>query len=575
MVPWCIAPRIIGMLLLCLLLQLPLATTSTRLTSNQREALEQVLLDRPLRFSVSSDGRGGGNQDATRRVQQDSSSPPPACDEVLETWNVSQVMDGLQTYIDSSGSTALQSVLFPLIKYGVQIRKICASCSDPASILATSTDFCSSDAYGSDVTFSGLAMIPLQEEDLTVIPGRLILNMYARGTRASSEPSTEWQGSDSTPELLYTLVVTVVTGCVSLLPDYMGYGESLGTAYRSYIVNKSYQTSSVPLAVRLHQLLQVESQNTTRLSNGAVVNGYSEGGYAAVSIANALNSVGIDILYVQAGGAPIAIASTQLLRTLKRIDQGTFPPENFFFLALLGSAFSSTNPDLANYQKGQDLLDRSYRNRTVQLVNTGSTSAVVNNFIYDLNGDDPTVLFSSELTNFTRTALAAGDTKPCGPDSSLPGKPEFLCAALEDQDLTQTVLDTTFPIQFCHSPDDVLVDYGNVPNVSLNDKLSLSVVSGSHFEAGGACLTQALLWFLNPDLDNYLAQNDQDFLAGSKQDPGAAPNGGSPTSSTTKAPAPSPTKGAGDPTSSAVLAPALAWLPSVCGVLSGLAAFIL
>jgi hypothetical protein len=288
----------------------------------------------------------------------------------------------------------------------------------------------------------------------------------------------------------------------------MGYGDSLGSAYRSYIVNKSYQTSTVPLVFRTAEILREETWTATRMSNAAVVAGYSEGGYAAVSVATALREAGMQVLAAHAGGAPLAISSTQLLSVAARISNGTFPVENYFFESLLGSAYSSTNPDVLNYGTGHDMLNKLYRNDTVRMVNSAnSTSEALNTYIYDLPGEDPMVLFDPGYVNWTQTALALGDTDPCRSTdpllSSSGSKPVELCAALQDNDLTETVLNATFPIRLCNSPDDVLVDYGNAPNVSLNDNLDLFVASGSHVEAGGTCLVQIVLWFLGPDFTSF------------------------------------------------------------------------
>jgi pimeloyl-ACP methyl ester carboxylesterase len=397
---------------------------------------------------------------------------------------------------------------------------------------------------------SGLAIFPLTNSSgaaaaPTIEPGNRVLYVYGRGTRVASGPSQEWTDEvsslSSSPEVLLSILVTALTGCVVALPDFMGYGDSLGSTYRSYIVNKSYQTSTVPLVFRAAEILREETGTSTRLSNAAVVAGYSEGGYAAVSVAAALEEVGMEVLATHAGGAPLAISSTQLMRTAERISNGSFPVENYFFASLLGSAYSSTNPDVLNYGTGHDMLSELYRNETVQMVNSASiTAETLNTYIYDLPGEDPMALYDPAYVNWTQTALALGETDPCRSTdpllSSNARKPVELCAALQNNDLTETVLNATFPIRLCHSPDDVLVDFGNVPNVSLNDNLDLMVASGSHLEAGGTCLVQVVLWFLGPNFTNFDADAAPTFGAG---DQGGSP-AHSPSRPFTSQPAPSP-----------------------------------
>jgi hypothetical protein len=109
--------------------------------------------------------------------------------------------------------------------------------------------------------------------------------------------------------------------------------------------------------------------------------------------------------------------------------------------------------------------------------------------------------------------------------------PTELCAALVDNDLTQTVLSATHPVRLCHSPDDVLVDFGNVPNTSLNPNLELTLASGSHLEAALFCLTQVVLWYLSPDFVDFNPETAATFVGSSEGggDGGSGSPGGSPT----------------------------------------------
>jgi hypothetical protein len=171
-----------------------------------------------------------------------------------------------------------------------------------------------------------------------------------------------------------------------------------------------------------------------------------------------------------------------------------------------------------------------------------------------------------------RVAVALNETTPC--NSSNPAvsdiAPKELCAALVDNDLTQTVLSAKHPVRLCHSPDDVLVDFGNVPNTSLNDNLELSLASGSHVEAAFVCLTQVVLWCLSPDFVDFDPETAPAF-AGSSE--GLTPGGGNGEEG--ESPVGSPTM---SPTESTSSGPASlpSWKKhSLVALLSGLAVHLL
>jgi hypothetical protein len=420
--------------------------------------------------------------------------PAPACNDILDEYSkedakqiVGRILDGLNL------DQVIKQIILAQIKYGVQVRKICAACTDFEPI----SGFCTESDYGSDVTHSGLTLIPLEESGTSILAGTLIPAIYCHGTRTDSQPSTEWAGSEtSVGEVMLNLMITVTQGTAGLLPDYMGYGESLGKAFRGYIVKKSYQTSTIPLVKKISKLFEEETGCTTALADAAVVMGYSEGGYAAVAVAEALKSMDIDIIQVEAGAGPYSISSVQIYYIVKNIDDGTFTLPKRFYLALFGSAYSSTYEDLSNYEL-QNILSAEYRDKIVGLVNTGASEATLNNNIPISN---PLVIMNEAMVKFIRSAIAAGEIDPCSPFASpIPGRSEVLdiCKALVEQDLRAALESVEYPVRFCHSTDDVLVDYRNIPNVTKNPMyLTVNLKKGPHYEAGAECLTDSFLFFL-------------------------------------------------------------------------------
>jgi hypothetical protein len=198
--------------------------------------------------------------------------------------------------------------------------------------------------------------------------------------------------------------------------------------------------------------------------------GYSEGGYAAVVVAEALKSMDIDVIQVEAGGGPYSISSVNMFHTVKNIDDGTFPLPARSFLALFGSAFSSTYEDLSNYDL-QNLLSADYRDEIVRLVNTGASRETLDS---NIPISDPLVILDEVTVNFFRGAVAAGEIDPCSSSASpIPGSSEvlYICKTLVEQDLRAALESVEYPVRFCHSIDDVLVDIRNSPNVTKNPSL--------------------------------------------------------------------------------------------------------
>lgn len=143
----------------------------------------------------------------------------------------------------------------------------------------------------------------------------------------------------------------------------------------------------------------------------------------------------------------------------------------------------------------QNALNAENRDALVSLDNNGSNTNILNGYL-NVTGDVLSVI-NHEWRNFTYLALQTNNTDPCSPNSTLPGKPIYLCNAFREQDLTDTLLAATFPVQLCATKTDLLVNFGNVPDISLNPTyLSLHVATGTHEQAGAECLMQIFMFFL-------------------------------------------------------------------------------
>jgi hypothetical protein len=107
------------------------------------------------------------------------------------------------------------------------------------------------------------------------------------------------------------------------------------------------------------------------------------------------------------------------------------------------------------------------------------------------------------IATFQR-ALVNGEADPCV-TSVVEGESDLLCKALKDQDLFETVLQTPYPVVLCHSTEDTLVSFDNMPTaaeIDGNDLLDLERVTGGHETAGGICFARNLLFYV-ANIENY------------------------------------------------------------------------
>ena len=427
----------------------------------------------------------------------------PACNEVIELLTVSQISQMLTDITEREGPNALRALLATFsqseLQYDVQVYRICASCNDVTSTSTVFEEFCGPDDFGSDVPFSGLLMIPLDASGARPV-GTLKGMLHMHGTSTNEVPSIQWNGVDTDSTIQIQLGVASA-GSAVILPDYMGYAESSETTFKSYMVRESYETSVIPLWLFTQQLLRDETDCMTALGDAVYILGYDEGGYSSVVAANALHRMGVTVIAVFSGGAPYQMGSQALLRIVQGIDEGTFPSNRRELLALLGSAYSSTYPDLANYQQGQDLLSDLALTSLIESLQNGDSEDTIRMAISET---DPLSIYNADFVSFARRAINEQNFDPCSSDTLDAEPVNFLCEALKDNDLTEILMNAIYPITICHSPADELISFDNVPDVSQNSFLSYVPATGSHDEAEEYCILTGAVFSFSGVFQTYI-----------------------------------------------------------------------
>jgi hypothetical protein len=443
----------------------------------------------------------------------------PACGDILATLTKDDVVtvarNALAGRADSNTLAAIDFLLVPSITYGVQVRKVCSSCADHEEGCGQS-----STSYGWNQTHSGLLFLPLEPvstiESVVLKQGMSLWHILCHGTRASTleVPSNEWvdvsaDASGATPdaEIAVSLIFTATAGTVGVMPDYMGYAESRlrnetgepEGLFRAYLVRQAYATATLPLVYESRLVVKNFSDCQSAVSDKALLVGYSEGGFAAASLANDMFGLGFDIVSLQAGGAPFRLSSEQVLTSFEQVRNGSFQLSQRYYISLLGSAFSSTYRDLPNFGTSQNMLDPTVREQVVALVHSGAERSELNS----LNSpEDPLSILSPALTAAMEQALDNGESDPCK-TSAVVGESDLLCRSLQEQDLTSVLEASTYPVTICHSPDDDIIPISNLPDFAANSLLGFSESSGAHSSAAIPCfLNSVVFWANNENFDD-------------------------------------------------------------------------
>mmetsp|Transcript_36584 Transcript_36584/g.88669 ORF Transcript_36584/g.88669 Transcript_36584/m.88669 type:complete len:598 (-) Transcript_36584:30-1823(-) len=438
------------------------------------------------------------------------------CGAVVGTLTISEIKSKL---LSSSGvPTSASGFSIFLVKHDVQARKICASCQDyqdaaandvsqnsllPTPRNITWQQYCGESAYGSNATVSGLLLVPIDENgDLIEGPMAGHLAAHQSLTETFSQiPSETFDQFDKH----WLSIVAASSGKIAIEPDYLGYGES-SDFFKSFLIRPAYATATLPLWQSAVEMIAQESECRSYLKSVAYVTGYGEGAFAALSIADALYSTfNVQIVKASVGGGPYRLGSLALPRLVDSINEKKMSSDQYYLLALLASAYSSTNTWPANYGHNQDLLDATYRDRIVSLVQEGGS---VDSILESLPAK-VTDIIDPGFFSWMKNMAVQGEYMGClaGP----PIEPDFnghFCLALLENDLTNVLHDTEYDIDLCHSPDDEVFHIDNLPPqlnadvTTRNPRLTRQLASGSHDSAYRFCsqlaITEGL--FTNPRL---------------------------------------------------------------------------
>ena len=225
------------------------------------------------------------------------------------------------------------------LKHDVVVSKVCLSCADVVSYAESMENsnkedniflddspfgfqtYCGKDSYGYNAVHSALVFAPADPNggEGAILPGKLRGFVFNRSTKFGVlEDMTLFPQSiganiqDPTIngfkkfQLYRDYAIPLLAaskGAVSIMPDNLGYGESV-TTNRPYMQPTPYMQAITLSWLATEQFLLDTTCQMTRLDSYATITGYSEGGYASIVGALALKLFGVRILSAHVGGVP-------------------------------------------------------------------------------------------------------------------------------------------------------------------------------------------------------------------------------------------------------------------------------
>lgn len=421
--------------------------------------------------------------------------PSYSCGEVIATLSSDETKDYIREQYP-----LLYLPSFFLTFTPVQIRKICSSCNEIKELNVYDDEvfnkYCGSTIHGNDIVHSGLVVYPMEtcREDsriYTFQSGEMPGFIFSSSTFVNTSESPSELGLSSY-YTLFGILGASLSNAISIIPDFMGYGESTGLIDRGYLIKDSYVTSTLPLWIKVKSDIFDESGGKSSLIDTVAFAGYSEGGYASTALSDGFYSLGIEVIKTFAAGAPFKMSSVLISSAIEKQDNGIDNSLYRFVYLMTGASFSSTYPGMANYNVDQDFIASQY-------IDPANPSENVLEWLreddideFELNArlsDGWDYLVKPEFLEFFRDAIKTNTKEPCLTNYQV-GFNDKLCDALLNNDLTEILETATYNIQLCHSPFDDLVDIENLPDFSRNPNLDYTFSFGDHLVAAAVCLNE-------------------------------------------------------------------------------------
>jgi hypothetical protein len=268
------------------------------------------------------------------------------------------------------------------------------------------------DEAGNTVSVSGLMVVPVGLPSVVYDTLGLSLVSDDHGTIFANKEAPSVIASTNNIPSGSSILLTSLGGFVTLQPDYIGFGDSLGH-YHPFILKKSLADATIDF---IHAAKTFAQNNHINLNGQLFLTGYSEGGYAAMATLEKIESTGT--LHV-AMAAPMAGPYTVegLATTVLSTPTLSVPS----FMANVGYAYAKA------YNKNiVTVINQPYASKLGTLFNGTLTRTEIDPQLTSTttgaNGLFDSVFVNSVLTNPTnwfRQATRANDVYNWAPTTTI------------------------------------------------------------------------------------------------------------------------------------------------------------
>lgn len=459
-------------------------------------------------------------------------------DDIIPKEVVLAILEGFVDALNLGDLTAVVKMQLPgLALYDIRARKVCTTCEDMNAVWEENNkcvdgEPCTSKAFASEVmpycvegsfasgrTMSGLLLEPIDPTTKEPIVGKVATTLYNFPTDPNpfNVPSEmlPYNPATSDPTMMGAMAVSSA-GTYTLIPDVLGNGEDWGST-RSFMVKALYQASAIPLMLKVKDDVE-KTYICTELDKRIAIVGFSEGGYAAVAVADAIDRLDDDYVhtYTGVGGAPLKTSSAQQRATVEMYEGTYIAP---FFAGRLGNSFSSTNGDLVNTNLADTDIQQNFASEkfldpydqtknAVEWAKAGLDSQEILALMTPTGPNERwSDMMNQDFVEMVVNSWNANNTDPCNSEFKTDSI-DKLCEALIENDVYDIIQNIDYPVTICHSPNDDIIFYSNVPNVTMNDNLmmledtpligAILKPTGSHYESFFSCLMGFIVPYMSP-----------------------------------------------------------------------------
>jgi hypothetical protein len=252
--------------------------------------------------------------------------------------------------------------------------------------------YITTDEEGIEVAVSGLMIVPTGLPSIVTEQIGLSLVSDDHGTIFANAEAPGVIGEKTSAPDGSAIILTALSGFVTLQPDYIGFGDS-NDHYHPYVLKKSLANATVDF-IRVARKFAID--NDIKLNGQLFLTGYSEGGYAALATLQKIEQEGLW------GEMPVALTAPMAgPYALDIMGQVILNPEGSLsvpsFMANLGYAFAKTYDKILTEvinepyaSKLEDLFSGKYARPEIDPQLTTETlglfnPALINSFYTDPN----------------------------------------------------------------------------------------------------------------------------------------------------------------------------------------------